>query len=125
MVTVNEIAPDVYRISIYIPDLNLQFNHFLIKDEEPLLYHTGMKGMFPLVREAVATILEPSQIRWIGASHFELMNGDLLTNGCKRHPSRRRSVVWSVRSLKSRQPHPEVRLRGLDNDSCLDERSSR
>ena len=42
-----EIAPDVYRISVFVPEINLQFNHFLIKDEEPLLFHAGLKQMFP------------------------------------------------------------------------------
>ena len=71
MAKVNEIAPDVYRISIYVPEFNLQFNHFLIKDYEPLLFHTGYKRMFPQVRDAVATIIKPSEIRWISFSHFE------------------------------------------------------
>jgi len=71
MTTVTEIAPDVYRISIYESQIKLQFNHFLVKDKEPLLFHAGMKGMFPLVREAVARIIDPATIRWIGFSHFE------------------------------------------------------
>src|SRR3989304_2661020 len=71
MAKVTEIAPDVYRISIYVPEFNLQFNHFLIKDDEPLLFHTGYKRMFPQVREAVATIIKPSEIRWISFSPFE------------------------------------------------------
>ncbi len=57
---------------IYVPKANLQFNHFLVKDDEPLLYHTGMRQMFPLVRDAVAQIVDPAQIRWIGFSHFEV-----------------------------------------------------
>ena len=69
--SVTEIAPDCYRISTYFPEIELQFNQFLIKDEEPLLFHTGMKGLFPVVREAVATIIDPSTIRWIAFSHFE------------------------------------------------------
>ena len=64
-------CPDFYRISTYIPAFDLQFNQFLVKDEEPLLFHTGMKALFPTVRDAVATILDPSKIRWIGFSHFE------------------------------------------------------
>ena len=72
MVNVSEIAPDVYRLSIYVPDFNLQFNHFLIKDEEPLLYHAGMRQMFPALLEAVSKIINPSEIRWIGFSHFEV-----------------------------------------------------
>jgi flavorubredoxin len=68
---VTEIAPDHYAISIYVPRFNLRFNHFLIKDEEPLLFHAGMKHMFPLVREAVARVIDPSTLRWISFSHFE------------------------------------------------------
>ena len=68
---VTEIAPDLYRLSVYAPDFDLQFNHFLVNDDEPLLYHTGLKGMFPLFREAVAKVLDPARLRWIGFSHFE------------------------------------------------------
>jgi flavorubredoxin len=68
---VAEIAPDQYAISIYVPEFNLRFNHFLIKDEEPLLFHTGMKHMFPLLRDAVARVIDPSTLRWISFSHFE------------------------------------------------------
>src|SRR4029078_8664327 len=69
---IDEVAPDLYRISLYVKEFDLQFNHFLIKDEEPLLFHTGMRGMFPLVREAVASVIDPAQLRWIGWSHFEV-----------------------------------------------------
>ena len=72
MIKTSEIAPDVFRFSVYVPEFNLQFNHFLIKDDEPMLYHTGMNHMFPLLFEAVTRILHPSQIRWIGFSHFEV-----------------------------------------------------
>jgi len=71
MFKIDEIAHDVYRISIYVPDINLGFNHFLVKDDEPLLFHTGLRSMFPLVREAVAQLIDPSSIRHIGFSHFE------------------------------------------------------
>lgn len=68
---VTEIAPDLYRISTYVPDFNLQFNQFLVKDDEPLLFHTGMKGLFPTVLAEVKKIIDPAKIRWIGFSHFE------------------------------------------------------
>jgi len=70
-VPITEIAPNFYRISTYIPEIDLQFNQFLIKDDEPLLFHTGMKALFPVVREAVETIIDSSKIRWISFSHFE------------------------------------------------------
>src|SRR5262245_425006 len=71
MTQITEIAPDMYRISTFIPEVNLQFNQFLVRDEQPLLFHTGMKGLFPVVRDAVATLLDPATIRWISFSHFE------------------------------------------------------
>ncbi|MDE3178848.1 MAG: MBL fold metallo-hydrolase [Acidobacteriota bacterium] len=71
MTTTTEIAPDVYRISIYAPWANLQFNHFLIKDDEPLLFHTGLRGMFAEVRDAASKLIEISDLRHISFSHFE------------------------------------------------------
>ncbi|MGQ0811544.1 MAG: MBL fold metallo-hydrolase [Nitrospiraceae bacterium] len=71
MARVTEIAPDHYAISIYVSEFNLRFNHFLIKDEEPLLFHAGMKQMFPLLRDAVARLIDPATLRWISFSHFE------------------------------------------------------
>jgi len=69
---IDEIAPDTFRISIYVPQFSLQFNHFLVRDDEPLLFHTGMRGMFPQMREAVATLIDPAALRWISWSHFEV-----------------------------------------------------
>jgi len=71
MSRITEIAPDIFRISTFIQELDIQFNQFVVRDEEPLLYHTGMRGLFPLVSEAVAGLIDPNKIRWIGFSHFE------------------------------------------------------
>lgn len=71
MVVVSEIAPDLFRLSIHVPEFDLQFNHFLVRDEEPLLFHAGLKGMFPALRDAVATLIDPTQLRHIAWSHFE------------------------------------------------------
>ena len=68
---ISEIAPDVYRLSLFVPEFDLAFQQFLIKDDEPVLYHTGMRGIFPSVREGVAKIIDPERLRWIGFSHFE------------------------------------------------------
>src|SRR5436190_20148192 len=71
MTRVDEIAPDIFRISTYVPDFNLQFNQFLVRDDEPLLFETGMKQMFPLVREAVSKLINPASLRYISFSHYE------------------------------------------------------
>ncbi|MBW4518329.1 MAG: MBL fold metallo-hydrolase [Scytolyngbya sp. HA4215-MV1] len=69
--SITEIAPNLYRISTYVPNINLQFNQFLVLDDEPLLFHSGMKAMFPLVQDAVQSVVDPTKIRWVGFSHFE------------------------------------------------------
>jgi len=71
MANTTEIAPDLFRISIYAPEGDLQFNHFLIRDDEPLLFHTGLRGMFPEIREAVSRLIRVEDLRHISFSHFE------------------------------------------------------
>jgi flavorubredoxin len=70
-VKTDEIASDLFRLSLYVPQVKLQFNQFLVRDAEPLLYHTGLRKMFPIVRDAVARLIDPATLRWIGFSHFE------------------------------------------------------
>lgn len=71
MTSVTEIAPEIFRICTYVPDPGMQFNQFLVRDREPLLFHTGMRAMFPVVRDAIAKVIDPSTLRWISFSHFE------------------------------------------------------
>ncbi|HEX2748423.1 MAG TPA: MBL fold metallo-hydrolase [Verrucomicrobiales bacterium] len=71
MTAIHEIAPDVFRLSVYAPEFDMEFNHFLVRDEEPLLFHTGLKAMFPLLRDAVAQLMDPAKLRHIAWSHFE------------------------------------------------------
>jgi flavorubredoxin len=71
MADTTEIAPDIYRISIFAPWGNLQFNHFLVKDDEPLLFHTGLRGMHAEIRDAVSKLINLSELRHISFSHFE------------------------------------------------------
>jgi flavorubredoxin len=72
--TVDEIADDIYRIATYVPEVSPEgftFNQFLVKADEPLLFHTGLRGMFPLVAEAVATVVPVESLRWITFGHVE------------------------------------------------------
>jgi len=68
---VTEIAPDVFRLCLYAREIDLQFNFFLVRDEQPLLFTTGFKASFPILRDAVARLIDPSRLRWIAFSHFE------------------------------------------------------
>ena len=71
MARITEIAPDLFRITTFIEPINLQFSQFLLRDEEPLLFHTGLRSLFPAVKDAVASVIDPRRVRWIGFSHFE------------------------------------------------------
>jgi flavorubredoxin len=71
MAVISEIASNIFRISVYAQRGNLQFNHFLVKDDEPLLYHTGLRGMHAEIREAVSKLIDISELRHLSFSHFE------------------------------------------------------
>lgn len=72
---VSEIASGIYRLSTFVPDVappaGFTFNQFLVAGQEPLLFHTGPRRMFPLVREAVARLMPPEKLRWIAFGHYE------------------------------------------------------
>ena len=51
MTAINEIAPDLFRLSVYVPEFDMQFNHFLVRDVEPLLFHAGLKGLAGIIKE--------------------------------------------------------------------------
>jgi flavorubredoxin len=71
---IHEIADGIYRINtpIDFPDGNgFSFNQYLLVDEQPLLFHTGPRRLFPLVREAMAAVMPVERLRYVGFSHFE------------------------------------------------------
>jgi flavorubredoxin len=72
---INEIADGIYRLSTFVPDIappaGFTFNSFLIKGDEPLLFHTGLRRMFPLNRAAVGRLIAPERLRWIAFGHYE------------------------------------------------------
>jgi len=69
---VHEIADGIYRIStpVAVPG-GFSFNQYLVLDDEPLLFHTGPRRLFPSVRSAIASVVPVERLAWIGLSHFE------------------------------------------------------
>jgi len=70
----DEIAPGIYRLSTLVPDIGpdgFTFNQFLVDDEEPLLFHTGHRSMFPSVVEAIERVMPVGRLRWITFGHVE------------------------------------------------------
>ena len=72
--TVDEIAERIYRMSTFVPQIGpngFTFNQFLIDADEPALFHTGPRGMFPSVVEAIASLIPVDRLRWIMFGHLE------------------------------------------------------
>ncbi len=72
---IDEIAEGIFRLSCFVPEIappsGFTFNQFLILGDEPLLFHTGLRRMFPSVSAALARILPPARLRWIAFGHVE------------------------------------------------------
>ena len=72
---IDEIAEGIYRFSTWVPDVappdGFTFNQFLVDAEEPLLFHTGLRALYPLVSEAVAKVTPVDRLRWITFGHVE------------------------------------------------------
>src|SRR5438105_5739649 len=70
---VEEVADGIYRINtaVEIPDGAFSFNQYLIADDEPLLFHSGPRRLFPSVRDAVARVVPLERLRFVGFSHYE------------------------------------------------------
>ena len=72
---IDEIADGIFRISTFVaevaPPAGFAFNQYLIRADEPLLFHTGHRRLFPEVREAVARVIAPESLRWISFGHVE------------------------------------------------------
>src|ERR1051325_6130542 len=73
--TIDEIADGIYRINTPVPPAvmpgGFSFNQYLLRDAEPLIFHTGPRALFPLVSEAISHVLPVSQLRYISFSHVE------------------------------------------------------
>jgi flavorubredoxin len=72
---IDEIAAGIYRLSVYVPDIappvGFTFNHFLVRAAEPMLFHCGLRAMFPTLSEAVGRLIPIETLRWIGFGHVE------------------------------------------------------
>ncbi|ARP98891.1 MBL fold metallo-hydrolase [Pseudorhodoplanes sinuspersici] len=72
---ISEIADGIYRLSTFVPDIappaGFTFNQFLVLGDEPLMFHTGLRKMFPLNRDALSRLIAPERLRWIAFGHYE------------------------------------------------------
>ena len=70
----DEIAPDIFRFSTFVPAIGptgFTFNQFLVRGDEPFLFHTGMRHQFPEVSAAIEQLVGLDRLRWISFGHIE------------------------------------------------------
>lgn len=124
---VHEIASGIYRISTPLPPEavpgGFTFNQYLVVDDEPLLFHTGPRRLFPLVRDAVARIVRPQRLRWIGFSHVEADECGSLNEWLAAAPHAtplcgRIAAMVSMNDLADRPPRALADGEALDLGTC-------
>jgi len=110
----DEIAPRIYRLSTFVPQIGpsgFTFNQILLDDDEPLLFHTGHRSMFPSVREAIERVLPVERLRWIAFGHVEsdecgAMNELLAVAPHAQVAHGRLGCMVSVNEMADRPPRP-------------------
>jgi len=121
--TIDEIANRIYRVSTPVPPEAIPggftFNQYLIDADEPLLFHCGARGLFPLVSAAVATVIPLAKLRWISFGHVESdecgsMNQWLAAAPAAQIVHGAIACMVSLNDLADRQPRP------LTNGEVLD-----
>jgi flavorubredoxin len=114
MTDVTEITDGIYRISTFVPEVGptgFTFNQFLVDAEEPLLYHTGLRHMFPAVSEAIATVMPVERLRWIMFGHVEADECGAMNEFLAAAPNAQVAhgavgCMVSVNDLADRMPRP-------------------
>ncbi len=108
---IDEVGDGLYRISTFVPDAGMVFNQYLVDAEEPLLFHTGMRGLFPLVAEAMARVRPVEDLRWITFGHVEADECGAMNLWLEAAPHATVAhgalgCAVSVNDLADRPPHP-------------------
>jgi len=110
---IDEVAPAIYRISTPFADLpgGFSFNQYLLRADEPLLFHTGPRRMFPLVAEAIAKVVPVERLRHVAFSHVEADECGGLNEFLARAPEARPvcsqvGAMVSVADIADREPRP-------------------
>ena len=115
----DEIASGIYRVSVYIPEADFMFNQFLVNGDEPLLFHTGPRLLFPIVSQAINQVRPVEELRWITFGHLEsdecgAMNLFLTAAPHAQVAHGRLGCQVNIDDLADRPPRP------LDNEDVID-----
>jgi flavorubredoxin len=111
MTTIDEIQDGIYRIHtpVRAPGFEFSFNQYLLVDDQPLLFHTGGRQLFPAVRDAMARVMAPEKLRWVAFSHVESDESGSLNDWLAAAPGAnplcsRTAAMVSINDLADRAP---------------------
>jgi flavorubredoxin len=111
--TIDEIARGIYRIFTPFSGVpgGFSFNQYLIVDDEPLLFHTGLRHIFPVVREAIAAVMPVERLRHVSFSHYEADECGALNDFLAAAPNAaplcdKVAALVSVGDMADRPPRP-------------------
>jgi flavorubredoxin len=120
---IEEIAPDIFRLSTFVPEVaapaGFTFNQFVVRAEQPFLYHTGMRQLHPLVSDAVARIVPVDQLRWIGFAHVEADECGALNQFLAAAP-RAEAVHGALTCMLSLNDYADRPPRAMDDGEVID-----
>ena len=116
---ITEIANRIFHLSTYIPPADLRFNQVLIDADEPLLFHCGMKSLFPLISSAVSRIIPLEKLRWLSYSHHEADESGAANEWLSSAPSAQ-IAVGEVACMLSATDHGIRAPRALQDEEVLD-----
>jgi flavorubredoxin len=119
---VDEIAERIYRLSTFVPEVGptgFTFNQFLIDADEPTLFHTGPRAMFPSISQAIVSLMPLDRLRWIMFGHLEADECGAMNLFLKAAPNSQVAhtalgCMVSVNDLADRPPVP------IEPDSTFD-----
>lgn len=120
--SIHEIAPDTYRISVPLPAAlggGFSFNQYLVVDEMPLIFHTGPKKLFPLIREQIGKVLPIERLRYIAFSHVEADECGSLPEFLQAAPDAR-PVCSEIAAIVSINDLVDVEPLGMADGQALD-----
>ena len=120
--SIDEIAQDTYRIKVAVPDLmpgGFSFNQYLVVDDKPLLFHTGPRKLYPVIRQQIETVLPVSKLRFIGFSHVEADECGGLADFLSAAPGAR-PVCSEVAAMVSVSDLVDVEPLGMADGQTLD-----
>ena len=116
---IDEVTAGIYRLSTYVEEVDFTFNQYLIDANQPLLFHCGMRALFPMISAAVPQVMPLTRLRWISFGHWEADESGAMNDWLEAASEAQVAVgtmgcMLSVNDLAVRPPKP------LEDEERLD-----